>query len=276
MIPEKQTKLPKAKTAAIPRIDLLFCWTSNYNETCDHYWRTSFFVSMSVSKTTDGSERKIRLVIGLGNPGREYERTRHNVGFEIVDRVASLAGLSWSTEKKWQAEVARLTGAFLLKPGTFMNLSGRAVSALCRFHKIDASEILVVYDDVDLPMGSLRFRAAGSAAGHNGIKSIIQNMGTQDFARLKFGIGRVVEPGVSTGKGGVAGELSGYVLGKFSGGESEELEKRVARAAEAVNYALSQGLTAAMNAYNEQTKKNQGQGRKAIPDTVKDEVKGGD
>lgn len=214
----------------------------------------------------------IRLVIGLGNPGKEYHNTRHNVGFDIVDALASRAGLSWSVEKKWQAEVTRHDDVFLMKPRTFMNLSGRAVSALCRFHKIEASEILVVYDDLDLGPGRLRLRASGSAAGHNGIKSIIQSMGTQNFARLKFGIGRDEDLASNGGKGGVAGELSGYVLGKFSGVEREELEKRVARAADAVNYALSHGLTAAMNAYNEQPEKKKSKAKTKADPKVKPDV----
>jgi len=195
---------------------------------------------------------KIRLVIGLGNPGREYARTRHNIGFVIVDELARRSEALWSTEKKWEADVARFTDGFLVKPQTFMNLSGRAVSALCRFHKIEASELLVVYDDVDLDLGRLRFRASGSAAGHNGIKSIIQSLGTQDFARLKFGIGQTDDSTPDGDKFGARGELSDYVLGKFTGAELEELEKRVAQAADAVNCALSRGLMAAMNAYNEQ------------------------
>jgi len=216
-----------------------------------------FFCKMNARSKEDGVGEKIRLVIGLGNPGREYDNTRHNVGFDIVDELARLGGASWSKEKKWEAEVAKVVDKLLAKPQTFMNLSGRAVSAICRFHKIESSEILVVYDDVDLELGRLRFRASGSAAGHNGIKSLIQSLGTQDFARLKFGIGRTGNSAPEGAKGGVGGDLSGYVLGKFTGSEREEMEKRVARAADAVNYALSHGLTATMNAYNEQSEAGQ-------------------
>ncbi len=225
---------------------------------------------MNVSKTVNGE--KIRLVIGLGNPGKEYQNTRHNVGFDIVDYMVDRGGGRWSMEKKWEAEVARLGDVFLMKPQTFMNLSGRAVSALCRFHKIESSEILVVYDDLDLGPGRLRLRATGSAAGHNGIKSIIQSIGTQNFARLKFGIGREDDSPANGGKGGVAGALSGYVLGKFSGAEREELEKRVARAADAVNCALSRGLTAAMNAYNEQAEKKNNKAKVAAVKKVEPEA----
>lgn len=113
---------------------------------------------MTARKTADGAGEKIRLVIGLGNPGKEYDNTRHNVGFDIVDFMVDQGGGRWSTEKKWQAELARVGNVFFLKPQTFMNLSGRAVSALCRFHKIKTSEILVVYDDLDLGPGRLRLR----------------------------------------------------------------------------------------------------------------------
>ncbi|MCF6311521.1 MAG: aminoacyl-tRNA hydrolase [Verrucomicrobiales bacterium] len=219
---------------------------------------------MSGGNTARKTTEPIRLVVGLGNPGKEYQNTRHNVGFDIVDFLAERSGGFWSKEKKWQAEVARMGDVFLLKPQTFMNLSGRAVAALCRFHKLTAEQILVVYDDLDLGPGRLRLRATGSAAGHNGIKSIIQSLGTQDFARLKFGIGRDVDSTINRGKGGVAGELSNYVLGKFSAAETEELQKRVARAADAVNCALSQGLTAAMNAYNEQAEKKRNQAKKHV------------
>lgn len=224
---------------------------------------------MSGENTSKKTGEPIRLVVGLGNPGKEYQNTRHNVGFDIVDFLADRSGSFWSKEKKWQAHVARIGDVFLMKPQTYMNLSGRAVAALCRFHKLTTEQILVVYDDLDLGPGRLRLRATGSAAGHNGIKSIIQSLGTQNFARLKFGIGRAVDPSDSLGKGGVAGELSNYVLGKFNAAETEELQKRVARAADAVNCALSQGLTAAMNAYNEQAKKKAKQVRKPADPQIK-------
>jgi len=207
---------------------------------------------MSARITEQEPGEKIRLVIGLGNPGKDYRNTRHNVGFEIVEEVARRAGAKWSIEKKWEAEVARIPGGWLAKPLTFMNLSGRAVAAICRFHKIGAQEILLVYDDVALAPGRLRLRASGSAAGHNGVKSVIQSLGTQSFARLKFGIGRAGDM-VPSDKKVVDGDgLTSHVLGRFSSGEQEEVEKRVARAADAVNYALAHGLTAAMNSYNEQ------------------------
>ncbi|MFV1993793.1 MAG: aminoacyl-tRNA hydrolase [Verrucomicrobiales bacterium] len=188
------------------------------------------------------SGRNFRLIVGLGNPGRQYRDTRHNVGFLVVDALVRNAGAGWSAEKKWEAEVARAGDRFFLKPQTFMNLSGRAVAAMALFYKIEAPEILVVQDDADLPLGALRFRASGSAGGHNGISSIIDSLGTRDFARLKVGIGR------REGEG--ATELAGHVLGKFLVAEAPELEKTLDRAVEAVHKAVLHGLEAAMTEFN--------------------------
>lgn len=181
-----------------------------------------------------------RLVVGLGNPGREYAGTRHNVGFEVLDRLATAEGLPFQREKKWQAEVCRtVSGLFLLKPQTYMNLSGRAVASAARFYKIAAEEILVVYDDVSLPLGQLRFRMNGGAGGHNGIRSLITDLGSREFPRLKIGIG-----GVSGGK------LTGHVLGRFREEEGDAAEKALATAMDAVQVALSEGVSRAANRFN--------------------------
>jgi len=182
----------------------------------------------------------IKLVVGLGNPGRQYEGTRHNIGFEVLDRLALRAGVKFETHLRWQAHVAKLPGGVhLLKPQTFMNLSGRSVGQAMRFFKWSASQLLVVYDDVALPLGSLRFRANGSAAGHNGLKSLIEHLGSSDFPRLKIGIGA-----------SAPGEMTGHVLGKFTPEERQTVENTLATAQEAVQLALSQGLAPAANAYN--------------------------
>ncbi len=187
----------------------------------------------------------IRMVVGLGNPGKQYEKTRHNIGFEILDILAADRNWSWEVEKKWKALVARQgSDLVLVKPQTFMNLSGEAVAKIARFFKVEPSEVLVVYDDVDLPLGKLRFRKSGSAGGHNGIKSIIQCLGGDGFPRLKFGIGH----------SGGGRKMIGHVLGKFSEDEQNELEKNMARATEGVNCALSAGLDAAMNTFNQREK----------------------
>lgn len=181
-----------------------------------------------------------RLVVGLGNPGKDYTGTRHNVGFEVLGGLAAAAGLPFQREKKWQAEVCRTAeGLLLLKPQTYMNLSGRAVAAAARFYKIPAEKILVVYDDVALPLGQQRFRMTGGSGGHNGIQSLITELGSQDFPRLKIGIGGV--PG---------SRLTGHVLGRFREEERDVAEKALASAVDAVQVALSEGVSKAANRYN--------------------------
>ena len=180
----------------------------------------------------------LRLVVGLGNPGAEYENTRHNVGFMVLDRMAQ--GVSdWKRERAWLAHITRVEGVVLCKPETFMNLSGRAVSAVARFYQIPTDGILVVLDEMALPLGRLRLRAGGSAAGHNGMKSIMEALGTQDVARLRLGIG-----------GAAPGEAVGHVLGKFRKDERLAVEEMLARSEDAVRMVQREGLQPAMNAFN--------------------------
>ncbi|MCP5546751.1 MAG: aminoacyl-tRNA hydrolase [Akkermansiaceae bacterium] len=181
-----------------------------------------------------------RIIVGLGNPGRQYEETRHNVGFMVLDRLASAAGAPFQSMPKWQSHLAKLPdGTVLLKPQTFMNLSGRAIRQVMSFHKWEPDSMLVIYDDAALPLGSLRFREKGTAGGHNGIKSIIEHLGTQEFPRLKVGIG-------ASGPG----SMVGHVLGRFSPDERESLENTLATALEAVQLARSQGVATAANRFN--------------------------
>ncbi len=189
----------------------------------------------------------IKLVIGLGNPGRKYEHTRHNIGFLVMDRLASGYGAEMANHLKWRAHVAKAPGlgTILMKPQTFMNESGQSVGAALRFYKWEPEEVLVVYDDVSIPFGSLRFRMAGSAGGHNGIKSMINHLGSDRFPRLKLGIGNETQ-----------NSMVGHVLGKFSTDEQNELENTLATAAEAVQLALSEGVEAAANAFNRKNTKN--------------------
>ncbi|MDG2125606.1 MAG: aminoacyl-tRNA hydrolase [Verrucomicrobiales bacterium] len=186
----------------------------------------------------------VRLVVGLGNPGTKYVETRHNVGFMIVERIVRGMGGEFRKESRWKAEVSKPpgSGVFFLKPQTYMNLSGEAVRAAAGFYKIAAEQILVVYDDVALPFGQLRMRMKGSAGGHNGIRSMISCLGTDGFPRLKFG---VETEGEDPRKA-----LSDHVLGKFSPEERVELENYLDRAGDAVRYAVSSGLEAAMNQFN--------------------------
>ena len=181
------------------------------------------------------------LIVGLGNPGRQYEDTRHNVGFMVLDRLAAASGAVFQSVPKWQSHLAKLpgSGTILLKPQTFMNLSGRAIQQILSFHKWTPEQMLVIYDDVALPLGSLRFREKGSAGGHNGIKSILQHLGDDAFPRLKLGIG-----------GSQPGEMVGHVLGKFAPDERPALENMLATALEAVQLARSQGIATAANRYH--------------------------
>ena len=184
-----------------------------------------------------------RLIVGLGNPGAAYQDTRHNIGFMVTDLLAEKLGTVFQLEKRWESLAAKFSGGCLLKPQNYMNLSGKAVGGVSRFFRIPPRETLVIVDDVDLPLGRLRLRPSGSAAGHNGLKSIIECLGSDQFPRLRVGIG--------AGSGRPSGErLSGHVLGKFAADEKAAVAQAVERAAEAVICALRQGLGAAMNLYN--------------------------
>lgn len=186
---------------------------------------------------------KPRLIIGLGNPGIEYRDTRHNIGFMVVDEMARASGASFVEEKRWNGWLAKTPQAILLKPSTFMNNSGRSVRAVSQFFKIAVEEMLVVYDDVDLVLGRLRMRLAGSAGGHNGLKSMIRELGSDAFPRLKLGI--------ASPSGRPAGDrLSGHVLGKFREEERTELAIMLQRATDAVRLACQSGMEAAMNQFN--------------------------
>ncbi len=184
------------------------------------------------------------LIIGLGNPGTQYSGTRHNIGFACVKYLAMRHGLEFS-RKQAHARVAEGTIAgqrvALAKPITYMNHSGQAVTGLCRWYKIDhASELVVIYDDMDLPFGKLRLRQQGSAGTHNGMKSIIAQLGSQNFLRLRVGIGQP-PPGW---------DAVGYVLGRFSPEEEQALPDLYNRVADAIELALTRGFVMAMNRYN--------------------------
>jgi PTH1 family peptidyl-tRNA hydrolase len=185
----------------------------------------------------------MKVVVGLGNPGRKYSRTRHNVGFEVVARLAEVhaAGPVWS---KFDAEIcdARISGEKLLlvAPQTYMNRSGRSVRPLLDFYKVPASELLVVCDDLNLDVARLRLRAAGSAGGQKGLQDIMDHLGTQDFARLRIGIGR--PPGRMS--------ASAYVLRQFDESEREIVDVAINTAAEAVVQWAHEGVQAAMNKVN--------------------------
>lgn len=184
------------------------------------------------------------LVVGLGNPGREYENTRHNAGFLCADAIARAHGFTFEPKKRSKARVA--TGSIgskrlvIAKPHTFMNLSGSAVQGLAAFYKIPPERILVIYDDLDLPAGTLRIRPKGGTGGHKGMTDIIQRLGTQDFPRIRFGIGR--PPGRM--------DPAAYVLRPFDRDELSQVEDAIDRAVKAVEAWLREGIDIAMNRYN--------------------------
>ena len=183
------------------------------------------------------------LLVGLGNPGPEYERTRHNVGFRMVDAAASKWGVQWSPWQKLgvygKTNVAG-HDVFVLKPHTYMNLSGQAVSGLARFYKIAPERVIVCFDDVSLDVGKLRLRGSGSAGGQKGMKHIIEQLGTDKIARLRCGIGPKPEKF----------DLVNFVLGKFSQDEEKLLEPALERAVRALECYFKNGLQRAMNEFN--------------------------
>lgn len=183
--------------------------------------------------------KPIRIIVGLGNPGRDYAATRHNVGFMVLDRLAAHFGVEWKTDKARKAELAAGPGVLLVKPQTFMNASGECVGPLMRYFKFEPEQVFVVYDDISFPVGALRLRAGGSAGGHNGMKSLIAHLGTEKFPRLRIGISA---PGQK--------QMISHVLGKFAPDERPLLDDALLRASAASLVALSHGFDAAANQFN--------------------------
>lgn len=184
------------------------------------------------------------VIVGLGNPGEEYAKTRHNVGFQSVNELARRHGLAFDDKRaKSRIAAGQIAGqrVALAKPFTYMNLIGQAVVGLCQWYKVDpARELLVIYDDLDLPFGVLRLRERGSAGTHNGMKSVIGQLGMQAFLRVRVGIGQ----------GPPGRDAASYVLGRFTRDEEVALPELYGRVADAVELILREGFTAAMNRYN--------------------------
>jgi len=189
----------------------------------------------------------VKLVAGLGNPGDRYRGTRHNVGFGVLDAIAARHGLRFETapaealQARWRRPDADV---LLVKPLTFMNLSGQAVGELLRYFRIDPAEVLIVTDDVNLPIGRLRARPGGTEGGHNGLKSIAQHLGTIDYARLRIGVGR----------GDERRDLADHVTARFEPDEQGAIDESIARAADAVEMWIGEGLLNVMNAFNREVK----------------------
>ena len=187
----------------------------------------------------------MKLVVGLGNPGREYRETRHNVGFMVVDEIARRHGLQWGMAPSQvpDAFVTKKYGTdplLLAKPLTYMNLSGPAVVGLLQFYKIELPDVFVIVDDVNLELGRLRARAAGSAGGHNGLKSIIGALGNQEFARVRVGVGG----------GEPRRDLGDHVLGRFALEERPIIAEAVSRSADAAELFIAEGIAPVMNRFN--------------------------
>ena len=181
------------------------------------------------------------LIVGLGNPGREYERIRHNAGFMLVDLLALSAGIKFDKKGKGLWGKGRIAGeeVVLLKPQTFMNLSGEAVSEVRAFYKIPATALIVAYDDCDLPLGKLRIRKDGGSGGHRGVSSIIATLGSKEFARIRLGIGRPPH-----------NDTAGYVLSQFSKEEQPAVEEMLCRGKESVELLITGRIDQAMNTFN--------------------------
>ena len=183
----------------------------------------------------------MKLIVGLGNPGKSYANNRHNVGFRCIDYFARLNGIPWTKRQRWAklgvGDVAEKR-VVLAKPRTYMNLSGQAVIPLVRRFNVPLEDLVVICDDLDLPLGRVRLRRRGGSAGHKGMESISDSLGSQDFPRIRVGIGRP------------DGDEISYVLSDFNAGEREVVKEAVAKVAEALHCILTEGIEAAMNRYN--------------------------
>ena len=184
----------------------------------------------------------MKIVVGLGNPGQQYADTPHSVGFETVDALVAGMGVSWESKKAYKCLMAKgmLGGVqvLLVKPQTYMNLSGDSVAPVVRYHNATPDDLLVIQDDIDLPVGRMRIRKGGSCGGHNGVRNIIEHLGTTDFTRLKIGVGKE------------RGNVIGHVLGKFDQETRKIMDVVVAEAAKAATMIVRDGPDKAMNAFN--------------------------
>ena len=184
----------------------------------------------------------MKIIAGLGNPGAQYANTPHSVGFEAVDALAASAGVAWEEKRQFKCLMAKVSVAgqpvLLVKPQTFMNLSGESVAPIVRYHNATAADLVVVQDDIDMAVGRLRVRKGGSCGGHNGVRNIIERLGTSDFARVKIGVGKDRD------------DVVAHVLGKFDPATRKVMDVVVAEAAKAAAEVVRSGPDRAMNLYN--------------------------
>lgn len=204
--------------------------------------RNQNWLRLFVSKK-ESSGTRMKLIVGLGNPGREYELTRHNIGFMAIDEIAKRWNISLNEQKfkgVFGAGFVNGEKVILLKPLTYMNLSGESIRPLMDYYKIDVEDFVVMYDDLDIPVGKLRLRMKGSAGGHNGVKSTISHLGTQEFQRIRMGIDRP--------KNGM--KVVDYVLGRFTSEEIPDVNHSIEKAADACEEWLNKPFLQIMNTFN--------------------------
>ncbi|EJR84357.1 peptidyl-tRNA hydrolase [Bacillus cereus VD169] len=204
--------------------------------------RNQNWLRLFVSKK-ESSGTRMKLIVGLGNPGREYELTRHNIGFMAIDELAKRWNISLNEQKfkgVFGAGFVNGEKVILLKPLTYMNLSGESIRPLMDYYKIDVEDFVVMYDDLDIPVGKLRLRMKGSAGGHNGVKSTISHLGTQEFQRIRMGIDRP--------KNGI--KVVDYVLGRFTSEEIPDVNHSIEKAADACEEWLNKPFLQIMNTFN--------------------------
>ncbi len=209
---------------------------------------------------------KVRIIVGLGNPGKQYENTKHNVGFLTIDILAEKLGIRVSRIKHKALVGEGFAGGqkvLLVKPQTYMNLSGESVREVLSFYKADPQDLIVIYDDIDIPLGSLRIRKKGSAGTHNGMRSVIYQIVSDDFPRVRIGIG-----------GERKGDLADYVISGFQSSERKIAEDAILRAADAVICMLEKGIDVAMGEYN--TRKEKKKREKVSDDKLNDELETGE
>ncbi len=196
----------------------------------------------------------MKLIVGLGNPGDKYKDTRHNVGFDVVEKLAHELGstkTSWEFQPKHNATIAKIGDVILVEPQTFMNDSGKAVRSLVSYYKLSADDVWVIHDDLDLPMGKIRIRVGGASAGHHGIDSIIKELGSDTFLRFRLGIGSGKENiGAHGDRKLRRSKVIDFVLSRFHSDEVGTLKHLIKHSEEAVRFALQEGIERAMNKFN--------------------------
>lgn len=195
----------------------------------------------------------MKLIVGLGNPGPEYESTRHNIGFMVVDKLARELSNNpaWEENKTCKSLVAKAGGVVLVKPLIFMNNSGIAVQCLVDFYKIHPSDVWIIHDDIDLPIGKIRIRVKGGSAGHNGVTSVMNHLKSDSVVRFRLGIGRGKEPdGISPDKNLHHRSVIAFVLSRFGRGEAGAMKHLIKHGVEAIRIALLEGIDKAMNRFN--------------------------